>query len=268
MAPTEPWYEAAICASAHATQGHPERRANDDEAVIADRRDPIGPCSEPQLDRNDSSRGRVFPFRVPSFGDSNKAIATILSCLGIAGEPAAVAEYVATEMLRNSFEHSCSASGPVLCARRTSALEGQLSLLRIGVADAGIGICASLSRRHLLDSEAEALVYAIRPGVTGAITGMYGTSPNAGAGLFMLHSIARLTGGRLTLASGSAALRAEPNPRPGRGDLVTLIPEYPGTVIGVDIGLHEGLNTAELLRSSWRAFALSPPSAIGDARAP
>jgi hypothetical protein len=47
----------------------------------------------------------------------------------------------------------------------------------------------------------------MRPGVTGALPGFYGTPDNAGAGLFITRCIAKGTGGYFVLISGRAAYR-------------------------------------------------------------
>lgn len=52
-----------------------------------------------------------------------------------------------------------------------------------------------------------ALGLAMRPGVTGAKSGVYGVPDNAGAGLFITRCIAKGTGGYFLLSSGRAAYR-------------------------------------------------------------
>jgi hypothetical protein len=52
-----------------------------------------------------------------------------------------------------------------------------------------------------------ALGLAMRPGITGAQRGPYGTPENAGAGLFITRCIAKGTGGYFLSISGKAAFR-------------------------------------------------------------
>src|SRR5262249_45193666 len=56
-------------------------------------------------------------------------------------------------------------------------------------------------------SDRAAVSLALRPGITGARPGMYGTPDNAGAGLFITRCIAKGSGGYFLLASGNAAYR-------------------------------------------------------------
>jgi hypothetical protein len=59
----------------------------------------------------------------------------------------------------------------------------------------------------IINNDLAALRLAMLPGITGAIPGMYGTSDNAGAGLFITRCIAKGTGGYFEIISGKAAYR-------------------------------------------------------------
>ena len=89
---------------------------------------------------------------------------------------------------------------------------------------------------------------AMRPGITGAQPGPYGSPDNAGAGLYITRSIAKASGGAFFLSSGGAAYHA-PRSR-SEDDMTELfvdpfddphaehwIPEFPwiGTVAAVEI---------------------------------
>jgi len=93
-----------------------------------------------------------------------------------------------------------------------------------------------------------ALGLAMRPGITGAIKGPYGTAENAGAGLFITRCIAKGTGGYFLLVSGKAAYRVRRSL--SDDDQVTLHPDpfdeercdrwalpahWQGTVVAVEI---------------------------------
>jgi hypothetical protein len=79
----------------------------------------------------------------------------------------------------------------------------------VAVADCGRGIGGHLGRVHpeAAEDDLVALGLAMRPGITGAMAGMYGTPDNAGAGLFITRSIAKGTGGYFFLLSGAGAYR-------------------------------------------------------------
>lgn len=81
--------------------------------------------------------------------------------------------------------------------------------MTIAVADCGRGITSHLSQRfpEVATDDTVAIGLAMQPGVTGALPGIYGTSENAGAGLFITRCIAKGTGGYFLLSSGDAGYR-------------------------------------------------------------
>lgn len=122
-------------------------------------------------------------------------------------ESLAAVQYCVSELLRNVLEHSGSPEGAYVCAHRYTT--GTTRRVSIAVADCGNGIRYHLGRAHpeAAQNDAVALKLAMRPGVTGAIPGLYGTPDNAGAGLYITRSIAKGTGGYFFLASGNAGFR-------------------------------------------------------------
>lgn len=122
-------------------------------------------------------------------------------------ESLAAVQYCVSELLRNVLEHSGSDEGAYVCAHRYTNCA--VERVTIAVADCGAGIQEHLGRAHpeALASDRVALALAMRPGITGAIPGLYGTPDNAGAGLYITRSIAKGTGGYFLLASGRAGFR-------------------------------------------------------------
>jgi hypothetical protein len=59
----------------------------------------------------------------------------------------------------------------------------------LGIADTGRGVLTSLRGKYQLTSSADAVLKAMEPGVSGAVQGMYGSSDNAGAGLFVTRRL-------------------------------------------------------------------------------
>ena len=81
-------------------------------------------------------------------------------------------------------------------------------MLQLAVADAGIGIPASLRALHpnLSDPEA-ALEKSLWPHISGTFEeGLTGTQQNAGMGLFFIAEMAKLTSGTLLIATRGATL--------------------------------------------------------------
>jgi len=136
-------------------------------------------------------------------------IGSISALLHLDDDPESLAavQYSVSELLRNVLEHSGSEGGAFVCAHRyTKKPPHRVS---IGVADCGQGIAQHLGRAHpnVLNDHKEAIALALRPGITGAVPGQYGTADNAGAGLFITRCISRGTGGYFFICSGNAGIR-------------------------------------------------------------
>ena len=122
-------------------------------------------------------------------------------------ESLAAVQYCISELLRNVLEHSQSPDGAFVSAQRFK--KGKPPRVTIAVADCGQGISTHLGRIYpeAATDDKIALGLAMQPGITGATKGIYGTSENAGAGLFITRCIAKGTGGYFLLASGDAGYR-------------------------------------------------------------
>ena len=155
-------------------------------------------------------------------------------------------QFCVSELLRNVLEHSSAPQGAFVCAQRFP--NPPYPRVSIAVADCGVGIRAHLARAHteIAADDAKALQLALRPGVTGALPGMYGTPENAGAGLFLTRSIAKGTGGYFLIASGTAAYRQYRTHSSQRQTELFVdpaferhrlwnIPNWPGTIVAVEV---------------------------------
>lgn len=160
--------------------------------------------------REREEAGRFLPLtQVRSQADAPGVIGDISALLHLDDDPESLAavKYCVSELLRNVLEHSNSPDGAFVCANRYTNRPPHR--VTIAVADCGQGIASHLGRVHpeAAVDDAVALGLAMRPGVTGALPGMYGTPDNAGAGLFITRCIAKGTGGYFLLVSGSATYR-------------------------------------------------------------
>jgi anti-sigma regulatory factor (Ser/Thr protein kinase) len=144
----------------------------------------------------------------------------------VPGTPEAAAELIElcfNELLQNVFEHSGSQVGCFAHSRWFKLEEN----VKIAVADAGIGIAASLRMNprfaHLNDED---LVRAavLTEGATARTSGGYG-----GYGLKHLRDLAIARSGRLTVVSGMVKLQVTP-----RGERITRSTALAGTVVEVD----------------------------------
>jgi len=160
--------------------------------------------------REREEAGRFLPVtNVVNRSEIGAVIGNISALLHLDDDPESLAavQYCVSELLRNVLEHSDSPEGAFVCAHRYVGKEPRR--VTIAVADCGRGIASHLGRVHAdaLVNDRAALGLAMRPGITGAVPGMYGTPDNAGAGLFITRSIAKGTGGYFLLHSGKAAYR-------------------------------------------------------------
>ncbi|MFP3940250.1 MAG: hypothetical protein ACOC7L_02390 [Acidobacteriota bacterium] len=154
--------------------------------------------------------GRFLPLtQIRSSQDVAAAIGDISALLHLQNEPDTLSavQYCVSELLRNVLEHSESEDGAFVCAHRYTGKEPRR--VTIAVADCGQGVPAHLARvvPEATDDHDLALAMAMRPGVTGAVSGIYGTPENAGAGLFITRCMAKGSGGYFFLLSGRSAYR-------------------------------------------------------------
>lgn len=195
--------------------------------------------------------GRFLPVtQVRNRDQLAGVIGDISALLHMENEPDGLAavQYCVSELIRNVLEHSGSPDGAFVCAHRYTTTRP--NRVTIAVADCGQGVARHLSqtRPEALSDDAIALGLAMQPGVTGAIPGMYGTTDNAGAGLFITRSIAKGTGGYFFFYSGRAAYRLRRTNNPSnqivlfldaisepRRDLWRFASPWLGTVVLVEI---------------------------------
>lgn len=195
--------------------------------------------------------GRFLPLtQVQDYPQLTAVIADISALLHPDTEPDALAavQYCVSELIRNVLEHSGSPEGAFICAHHYTGKGPKR--VTIAVADCGSGIASHLANRYpeALENDRIALGLAMRPGITGATSGLYGTPENAGAGLFITRSIAKGTGGYFLLLSGDAAYRLRRTESPKkqinlffeafdepRFDLWELPAKWLGTTVAVEI---------------------------------
>ncbi len=168
----------------------------------------LGIAHNPILDEHEEA-GRFLPLtQVKNRNDLTGVIAGVSALLHLDQEPAGLAavQYCVSELLRNVLEHSGSPEGAYVCAQRYVKNPNRVT---IAVADCGAGIPEHLGQAYpeARTDSTKALSLAMRPGITGAQRGMYGTPENAGAGLFITRAIAKATGGYFVLLSDNAAFR-------------------------------------------------------------
>jgi anti-sigma regulatory factor (Ser/Thr protein kinase) len=208
----------------------------------------LGVDYNPQRQEHEEA-GRFLPLtNVRTNDDARAVIADVSALLHLDRDPEslAAARHCISELLRNVLEHSASPDGAFVCAHNYS--ERDPRRVSLAVADCGVGIAEHLANVYpeLRGKDERALVHSMLPGVTGAVRGPYGTSENAGAGLFITRSIAKGTGGYFLALSGGACYRLRratqtdqamlfPDPLLDRHDLWSIVPGWQGTVVAIEI---------------------------------
>ncbi|MFY0580417.1 ATP-binding protein [Cystobacter fuscus] len=150
--------------------------------------------------------------------------------------------YVLNELLRNVVQHSRDPLGGVVGAQvNRGGRNAERPAVQVAVADAGIGIPASLVSRHKsLTEPREALSRSLWPHVSSTFDeGETGSIQNAGMGLFFIAEMTKLVGGRLVLASRGATLILEGDERfeDPHGKTKFLEPGvgFPGTLVAFEM---------------------------------
>lgn len=203
--------------------------------------------------------GRFIPItQIRTSEELTKFITEMTPMLHLESEPeqAKTLGYIVSELVRNVIEHAEAENGAVLCAQYYK----KSNSIRIGIADTGVGVKATINRSYHADTDLEAIRLALMPGITGTTRREGGTEQNAGAGLFFIKSIASVNRDFFVIYSGSgfykllkksssrmSRLNADPfqDRHSKSGDL----PYWRGTVVGVDITLDQTKEFSMLLEA-------------------
>jgi hypothetical protein len=181
--------------------------------------------------------------------------------------------YVLVELLRNAVQHSRDSLGGVVAAQLMGGSSGQYAnrpMIQVSVADCGIGIQQAMLAQHPTLGEAEeALEKALWPHWSGTFAqGLTGSIQNAGMGLFFIAEMAKLTAGRLLIASRGAALllSGDPDAREDHHKLTFLEPKglgFPGTLVTFELPSDEVCDYDALMQKvTERAKRRTPQRAI------
>ena len=208
--------------------------------------------------------GKFVPIKViRTANDQSHFITDIIPLLHLSENNATIIKYIIGELVRNVIEHSFAKDGAVVAAQYYK----KNNRVSIGICDTGIGIWKSMQTHWHPKTDVEALDLALTPGITGTTRKEGGTSENAGAGLFFIKSIAKITRNYFAIYSGSAEytllkhdkrvkgmprLYADPNRDPHRS--TNAVPSFNGTLVAVDISLDETTEFNDLLANIGRVY--------------
>ena len=207
--------------------------------------------------------GRFIPLTIIRNSDElTYFITEVIPLLHLDPVQAEPIKYVISELARNVFEHSESPYGAILCAQYYP----DVNRIRIGIADTGIGIKNSMRQSYSVEDDMTAIKLALVPGITGTTTKIGGTETNAGAGLFFIKSIAKVSRDFFMIYSGHSLFKllrtpvnknvrlfADPN-KDGHSENTDL-PSWQGTVVGIDITLNQNNDFTKLLDLIRKAYS-------------
>lgn len=193
--------------------------------------------------------GRFIPIStIHTADDQSRFIADMVPLLHLSEDNAKVVKYIIGELVRNVLEHALAKNGAIVAAqyyRKTNRVS-------IGICDTGIGIWKSMQEYWHPQKDLDAIHLALTPGITGTTRREGGTSENAGAGLFFIKSIAKITRNYFAIYSGQAeytllkydkrikyAPRLYANPVSDPHSETNEAPSLEGTLVAVDIALDE-----------------------------
>ena len=213
----------------------------------------------PFLYNKKEAAGRFLPITIIKTADNqSRFIADMVPLLHLSEENAKIVKYIIGELVRNVLEHANAKQGAIVAAQYYK----KTNRVSIGICDTGIGIKKSMQRYWHPKTDIEALQLALAPGITGTTRKEGGTAENAGAGLFFIKSIAKITRNYFSIYSGNAEytllkhkkrikgvphLYADPMRDPH--SKMTDAPSFQGTLVAVDISLNETIEFNKLLRS-------------------
>ncbi|MBI5210922.1 MAG: hypothetical protein HY927_13215 [Elusimicrobia bacterium] len=198
--------------------------------------------------------GRFIPItRVRTSDELSRFMAEMIPLLHLEPGQARTIGYIVSELARNVIEHAEAEHGALLCAQYYK----KSNSIRIGIADTGVGVKATISRSHAAETDLDAIRLALQPGITGATRREGGTEQNAGAGLFFIKSIASVNRDFFAIYSGSGLFkllkstslkpRLKADPFEDRHSKEGDLPFWRGTAVGADITLDQTAEFSSLL---------------------
>lgn len=169
--------------------------------------------------------------------------------------------HIVTELVNNVLEHSGSRHGAILCAQYYV----KSNSIRLGIVDTGMGIKKSINFSHPAPTDLDAIRLALTPGITGTTKKEGGTAFNAGAGLFLIKSIASVNRGFFMIYSGNgmykllkrksvSKIKLHPDPFKDNHSKNDQLPYWQGTVVGIDITLDQTEEFKFLLDFIWDTY--------------
>ncbi len=191
--------------------------------------------------------GRFIPIsRIKTQEDQSRFVSDLAPLLHLDQDKSQTIRYVVGELVRNVLEHSESEDGAFVAAQ----YRAKSNVISLGVCDNGIGLRNSLAYFYHPNDDSEAIRLALAPGVSGT-TNRGVTENNAGAGLFIVKNLSRITRSHFVIYSGKSLYklllydkrtnkpRINANAFDDKHSLYENLPDFHGTLVGIDISLDD-----------------------------
>ncbi len=220
--------------------------------------------SDPVETKMHEEAGRFIPLtRITNSEQLTDLLRKIDPLLHTTRDISITVKHVFSELLRNVLEHSLSPLGGHVCA----TYNHNRKKISIGISDTGQGILKGMIGYKRFTSHKEAILSALKPGISGTTKRLGGTRENAGAGLFFTKCIAQSTRNHFLIYSGdsyfklltgplSEDIQFNANPEDDHATIKDSLPVFPGTVIGIDIHIEDTTAFNKLMQmigDSYRA---------------
>jgi len=213
----------------------------------------LGIKSDIKITEHESS-GRFIPLtQIKDSTELTEFLKELTPLLHLDAKHAETLRYIVSELVRNVLEHAVSKYGAIVCAQYYS----KSNVVRVGIADTGIGIWKSINVSYDPKTDLDAIQLALTPGITGTTRREGGTEFNAGAGLFFIKSIATVNRDFFMIYSGKGMykllkrrgekIKLHADPFKDRHSKRDDIPTWEGTVVGIDISLDTTQQFSTLL---------------------
>jgi anti-sigma regulatory factor (Ser/Thr protein kinase) len=208
------------------------------------------------------SAGRFIPLtQIKTAKELTHFITEMIPLLHVSPKHSESISHVITELVRNVLEHSGSKYGAIICAQYYK----KSNAIRIGIADSGCGIKKTINFSHRAATDLDAIQLALMPGITGTTRREGGTESNAGAGLFLIKSIATVNRDHFMIYSGTALykllkrkstakMKLHADPFQDAHSKENGLPHWKGTVVGIDISLDQTQELGFLLDLVWDTY--------------
>jgi anti-sigma regulatory factor (Ser/Thr protein kinase) len=206
--------------------------------------------------------GRFVPLtQIKESGELTRFVTDMIPLLHLNQKQAESISHIITELVRNVLEHSGSKNGAILCAQYYP----KSNSIRLGIVDTGVGIKKTINFSYPAKTDLEAIQLALVPGITGTTRKEGGTEYNAGAGLFLIKSIASVNRDFFMIYSGhgmykllkrkvNSKIKLHADPLKDKHSKDGQMPYWQGTAVGIDISLDNTQEFSLLLDYIWETY--------------